>query len=144
MAFGPPARPEYNRDQEIQEIPPLAIVLGSGRFVETLKTINPFTLAPLETRMRSDVGAMPDSQAVLGGSMQVAVSSSARNGPVRIGAAIEKQIPRFRQLKLKAFFMILGARSEQNPFSAELAAMAYTLSMLVGLKDYKTTALRCP
>ncbi|KAI2930361.1 hypothetical protein CBS147321_10549 [Aspergillus niger] len=90
--------------------------------METLETINPFTLAPWETRMQTDGEAMPDPQSAPGGSIQIAISSSARNGMVGFGVAIEKQPPRYRKLKLKTFSMTLGARSEQNPFSAELAA----------------------
>jgi ribonuclease HI len=73
--------------------------------------------------------------------LQVAVSSSARNSLVGFGVAIKKQPPRYRKLKLKTFSVTLGARSEQNPFSAELAALAHTLNMLVGLKDYRITLL---
>jgi ribonuclease HI len=109
--------------------------------METLETIEPFVLAPWETRMQTDVEAMADSHTVPGGSIQVAVSSSARNGLVGFGVAIKKQPPRYRKLKLKSFFVTLGARSEQNPFSAELAAMAHTLNMLAGLKDYRITLL---
>jgi ribonuclease HI len=109
--------------------------------METLETINPFVLAPWETRIQSDVEAMPRSHIVLGGSLQVAVSSSARNSLVGFGVAIKKQPPRYRKLKLKTFSVTLGARSEQNPFSAELAALAHTLNMLVGLKDYRITLL---
>ncbi|KAI2791712.1 hypothetical protein POX_c04584 [Penicillium oxalicum] len=109
--------------------------------METLETINPFTLAHWETRMQTDVEAMPASQTVPGGSMQVAVSSCARNGLVGLGVAIEKQPPRYRKLKLKTFSVTLGARSEQDPFSAELAAIAHTLNMLVGLNDYRIRLL---
>jgi ribonuclease HI len=109
--------------------------------VETLETINLFTLAPWETCIQTDVEAMPDSLTVPGGSIQVAVSSSARNELVGFGVAIEKQPPRYQKLKLKGFFVTLGARSEQNPFSAELAAMAHTLDMLVGLEEYRITLL---
>jgi ribonuclease HI len=51
--------------------------------------------------------------------------------------AIEKQPPRYRKLKLKTLSVTLGARAEQNPFSAELAAMAHALNMVVGVKDYR-------
>ena len=34
------------------------------------------------------------------------------------------------------------ARTEQNPFSAELAAMAHTLKTLAGLKDHRITLTR--
>jgi hypothetical protein len=37
--------------------------------------------------------------------------------------------------------MTLGARSEQNPFSAELAAMAHILNRLVGLKGFRLRVL---
>jgi hypothetical protein len=84
---------------------------------------------------------MADSHRTPGGSIQVTVSSSARNGLVGFGVAIKKQPPRYRKLKLKSFFVTLGARSEQDPFSAELAAIAHTLNMLTGLKDYRITLL---
>jgi hypothetical protein len=109
--------------------------------METLETINPFTLAPWKTRVQTDVEAMPDSHTAPGGSIQVAVSSSARNGLVGFGVAVEKQPPRYRKLKLKTFSVTLGARSEQNPFSAELAAIAHVLNMLVALKDYRIMLL---
>jgi ribonuclease HI len=109
--------------------------------METLETINPFVLALWETRIQSDVEGMLHSHTVPGVSLQVAVSSSARNGLVGFGVAIKKQPPRYRKLKLKTFSTTLGTRLEQNPFSAELAALAHTLNMLVGLKDYRITLL---
>jgi ribonuclease HI len=109
--------------------------------METLETITPFTLAPWETRIQTGVEAMPDPPTVPGGSIQVAVSSSARNELVGFGVAIEKQPPQYRKLKMKSFSVTLGARSEQNPFSAELAAIAHTLNILVGLEDYRITLL---
>ena len=39
-------------------------------------------------------------------------------------------------MKLKTFSIILAARLEQNLFSAELAAIAYILNGLVGLKNF--------
>ena len=104
--------------------------------METLETIHPFTLAPWETRMQADVEAMANSQAAPGGTMQAAVSSSARNGLVGFGVAIEKQPPRYRKLKLKTSSVTLGARAEQSPYSGELAAIAHALDMPPGLKQY--------
>ncbi|KAI2955871.1 hypothetical protein CBS147352_10985 [Aspergillus niger] len=62
-------------------------------------------------------------------------------GMVGFGVAIEKQPPRYRKLKLKTFSMTLGARSEQNPFSAELAAIAHILDGLVGLEGFRLRLL---
>ncbi|KAJ5471428.1 hypothetical protein N7530_008785 [Penicillium desertorum] len=109
--------------------------------METLETINPFTLAPWEVRVQAGVEATPQSPAVPGGLMQIATSSSARNELVGFGVAIERQPPRYRKLKLKTLSVTLGARAEQNPFSAELAAMTHALNMVVGLKDYGITLL---
>jgi hypothetical protein len=53
--------------------------------------------------MQSDVEATADSYTVPRGSIQVAVSSSARNGLVGFGVAIKEQPPRYRKLKLKTF-----------------------------------------
>ncbi|OQE10076.1 hypothetical protein PENFLA_c095G04748 [Penicillium flavigenum] len=109
--------------------------------METLETINPFTLAPWEERMQTDIDQPQDFQTRAGVYMQIAVSSSARNELVGFGVAIEKQPPRYRKLKLKTLSVTLGARAEQNPFCAELAAMAHALNMVVGVKDYRITLL---
>ncbi|KAJ5521816.1 hypothetical protein N7527_005931, partial [Penicillium freii] len=45
------------------------------------------------------------------------------------------------KLKFKTFSVTLGARAEQNPFSTKLAAIAYVLKIVVGIKDYKITLL---
>jgi ribonuclease HI len=109
--------------------------------METLETINPFTLTPWEVRVQAGVEATPQSPTVPGGLMEIATSSSARNELVGFGVAIERQPPPYRRLKLKTLSVTLGARAEQNPFSAELAAMAHALNMVVGLKDYRITLL---
>ncbi|CAG8141342.1 unnamed protein product [Penicillium nalgiovense] len=109
--------------------------------METLETINPFTLAPWEERMQTGTDQPQVFQTRAGVYMQIAVSSSARNKLVGFGVAIEKQPPRYRKLKLKTLSVTLGARAEQNPFSAELAAMAHALNMVVGVKDYRIALL---
>ncbi|KAJ5101079.1 hypothetical protein N7456_007131 [Penicillium angulare] len=109
--------------------------------METLETINPFALAPWDERVQANVNGQDEPQTETGGVMQIAISSSARNELVGFGVAIEKQPPRNRKLKFKPFSTTLGARAEQNPFSAELAAMAHVLKRVVGIKDYKITLL---
>jgi hypothetical protein len=56
--------------------------------METLETINPFTLAPWEERLQTELGETSESQTEAGGSMQIAVSSSARNEVVGFGGVI--------------------------------------------------------
>ncbi|KAJ5155683.1 hypothetical protein N7492_008486 [Penicillium capsulatum] len=108
-----------------------------------IKKFRRYHRSPLyqEARVQTGVKAISESPTEPGGSMQIAISSSARNELVGFRVAIEKQPPRYRKPKLKTFSATLGARSEQNPFSAELAAMAHTLNMLVGLKDYRIMLL---
>ncbi|KAJ5876413.1 uncharacterized protein N7529_001997 [Penicillium soppii] len=122
---------------------PLYQVADALRHVdmERLETIDPFTLAPWDERIQANIDGQYEPQTEAGGLMQIAVSSSARNELVGFGVAIEKQPPRNRKLKLKTFSITLGARAEQNPFSAELAAMAHVLKMIVGIKDYRITLL---
>lgn len=73
--------------------------------------------------------------------MRIAVSSSAWNEMVGFGEAIEKQPPRYRKPRLKTFSVTLGARTEQNLYSGELAAIVYALSTLQGLTRCRVTLL---
>jgi hypothetical protein len=73
--------------------------------------------------------------------MHIPVSSLARNELVGFSGVIERQLPRYRKLKLKAFYAIVGVRLEQNPYSAELAVILCALNTLPGLKGYRFTLL---
>lgn len=111
--------------------------------VEELETINPFTLAPWAERVQTilvDGDNSETTQADLGWAVRVAVSSSARNGIVGVGGVIE--IPALVRggPKLERFSFTLGMRTEQNPFSGELAATAYALRHLPDLK-YRSVAV---
>ena len=109
--------------------------------MEILETINPFTLAPWEEQLQADIGQTPESQAETSRSIQITVSSSAQNKVVGFGRVIQKQPPKYKKLRLKIFSITLGTRSEQNPYSGELAAMAHTLKTLSVLKSYRITLL---
>ena len=67
--------------------------------------------------------------------VRIAVSSSARNGVVGIGGAIYIQ-----NNEKQSFSVTLGKREEQNPYAAELAAMAEALSRLPKLR-FRSIAL---
>ncbi|KAJ5117309.1 hypothetical protein N7448_010941 [Penicillium atrosanguineum] len=109
--------------------------------METLETIDPFTLAPWEECVQADIHDTQATRTEAGGCMQIAVSSSARDEVVEFGVAIEKQRPRYPKMKLKTFSVTLGARAEQNPYSGELAAMAHALNTLPGLKQHRIALL---
>ena len=97
--------------------------------MEKLETINPFILAPWEKRLRvvTDEAAVEETDTDY--AVRIAVSSSARNGLVGIGGAIRLAISR-RSSRLETFSSTLGTRSQQNPYSGELAAIARALSLL--------------
>ncbi|GKU11645.1 unnamed protein product [Fusarium langsethiae] len=111
--------------------------------MEELETINPFTLAPWIERVQTIVNDGDNSamtQADLGWAVRTAVSSLVRNGVVGVGGVIEIPASVRGGPKLERFSFTLGMRTEQNPFSGELAAMAYALRHLPDL-EYRSVAL---
>ena len=111
--------------------------------MEELETINPFTLAPWVEWVQAivdDRDSLRMRQADLGWTVRTAVSSSARNGVVGVGGVIEIPASARGGPKLERFSFTLGMRTEQNPFSGELAAMAYALRHLPDL-EYRSVAL---
>ena len=93
--------------------------------MEELETINPFTLAPWEKRVQTitDETAAEEVDAAV----RVAVSSSARKGLVGIGGATQMATSARSKPKRRTFYATIGTRSQQNPYSGELAAMARAL-----------------
>ncbi|KAJ6437080.1 reverse transcriptase [Purpureocillium lavendulum] len=111
--------------------------------MEELETINPFTLAPWAERLQAimDEGdAATAARADLGWAVRVAASSSARNGLVGVGGAVDLPASVPGGPKVEPFSFTLGMRTEQNPFSGELAAMACALRRLPELR-YRSIAL---
>ncbi|KAJ0133094.1 Uncharacterized protein HZ326_23838 [Fusarium oxysporum f. sp. albedinis] len=111
--------------------------------MEELETINPFTLAPWVERVQTivdDGDSLGTTQADLGWAVRAAVSSSARNGVVGVGGVIEIPASVRGGPELERFSFTLGMRTEQNPFSGQLAAMAYALRHLPDL-EYRSVAL---
>ena len=66
-------------------------------------------------------------EAEAGWAIRIAVSSSARNDVVGVGGAIQIPMSMRGGPKLEIFSFTFGVRTEQNPYSGELAAMAYSL-----------------
>ena len=96
--------------------------------MEKMETINPYVLAPWEKRVHTITdGSAQKLNADW--AVRIAVSSSSRKGVVGMGGAIKIQYTEAR-----SFSTTLGNREEQNPYSAELAAMAKALNMLPKLR----------
>ena len=96
--------------------------------MEQMETIRPGVLAPWEKRVQTVVENAAQSLEA-NWAVRIAVSSSARNGVVGMGGAISIQ-----SNETQSFSVTLGKREEQNPYSAELAAMAEALSRLPKLR----------
>ena len=104
--------------------------------LEELETINPCILAPWEKRIQTIIDKSVPGQLDTGGAVYIAVSSSARNGIVGTGGAIEIHKSARRDLgnETSSFSSTLGRREEQNPYSGELAAIANALNTLPKLR----------
>ena len=89
--------------------------------MEELETIHPFTLAPWEKRVHTITDeAVADKVEV---AVRVAVSCSVRNGLVGIGGATQLAMSVRSKPKRRTFYATIGTRSQQNPYSGELAAI---------------------
>ena len=98
--------------------------------MEKLETIGSFTIAPWQTRTQSLVGKAMAEQASSCAAVRVAVSSSARNGIVGAGGAIEIHRSAQSERKIETFSTTIGMREGQNPYSGEIGAIARALGLL--------------
>lgn len=108
--------------------------------MEQLETIQPFTLAPWEERVEAITDEAVPRESEAGWAIRVAVSSSARNDVVGVGGAVQIPLSVRSFPKLETFSSTLGMRTEQNPYSGELAAMAYALGRTLPKFRYRSVA----
>lgn len=107
----------------------VAVVFNSIALSE-LETIQPFTLAPWDGRIQVNDKQADDTTPPRAGAdrpVYAAVSSSGRNGVVGVGGAVQMPDDGENGPRTETFCFTLGPRTEQNPYSGELAAMAYLL-----------------
>ena len=109
--------------------------------MEEMETIHPFTLPPWEQRVRTITDKEGTRQPDSNRAAYVAVSSSARNGVVGLGAAIKTRKHVGDDPIVETLSSTLGPRTEQNPYVAELAAMAHALQQLPRRKYHSITLL---
>ena len=103
--------------------------------MDELETINPFTLTPWENRVQAITNETTTTQWNADHDVRIAVSSSARNDLVGVGGAAMLPTSVYGSPKLGTFSSTLGPRSEQNPYSGELAAMERALGTLPPLRS---------
>lgn len=90
--------------------------------MDSLETINPFTLAPWEKRTQIITDGAVTELTHGGAAIRIAVSSSARNGVLGMGGAIEIQASSRSNPAVETFSSTLGTRTDQNLYSGELTA----------------------
>ncbi|KAF5725014.1 reverse transcriptase [Fusarium mundagurra] len=109
---------------------------------DTLEVIQPFALAPWEARLQVILNSQGEAEedkikelAKAGWAVRIATSSSARHDLVGMGGTIRIPISVARVGKFtETFSVTLGSREEQNPYTAELAAIAHGLNYLPEMK----------
>ena len=106
--------------------------------LEELETIKPCPLPPWEKRMVTVIDDPAARHLDQAWAVRIAVSSSARNGVVGVGGAIElrmstRRLPSNETVSV-SFSSTLGTRDEQNPYSGELAAVRDGLEILPKLR----------
>lgn len=109
--------------------------------MEQLETIQPLTLAPGEKRVEAITDEAATGEAEAGWAIRIAVSSSTRNDVVGVGGAVQIPVLVRGGPKLETFSFTLGMRTEQNPYSGGLAAMAYAQRRTLPKSRYRSIAL---
>ncbi|EFY94484.2 hypothetical protein MAA_10063 [Metarhizium robertsii ARSEF 23] len=98
--------------------------------LEELESIQPFALAPWENRVQAFNYENASKETEAKWDIRVAVSSSARNGVVGVGGVVRGTPFVDGNATSQEFSFTLGLRTEQNPYSGELAATAHALNIL--------------
>ncbi|KZL85919.1 hypothetical protein CI238_13517, partial [Colletotrichum incanum] len=101
--------------------------------LDRLETINAFSLSPWENRVQTvveDDGDKASAATKTGWAAKIATASSARNGVVGFGRALHLPRSHTGGGFTTTESCTVGLRTEQNPFTAELQAMATALESL--------------
>jgi hypothetical protein len=109
---------------------------------DTMEVIQPFTLTPWETRVKATLSTKGEEEenkikelAKAGWAVRIATSSPALNDLVGMGGTIRIPISVARAGKtIEIFSATLGTREKHNPYTTELAAIAYGLNYLPAVK----------
>ena len=109
--------------------------------LEELESIQPFALAPWEKRVQAFNYENATKQPEAEWDIRVAVSSSARNDVVGIGGVVRGTPFIDGDATSEEFSFTLGLRTEQNPYSGELAAMAHALNTLPNVSHRRIALL---
>lgn len=104
-----------------------------GTLTDRMEVIQPFAVAPWEGRLSTTIA--PDREKAVEAvnsthGILIATSSSERKGIVGMGGAIHDTLHNEPNQKPVTYSITLGTRTEQNPYTAELAAIAMAMRHL--------------
>jgi ribonuclease HI len=109
--------------------------------LQELESIQPFALKPWEKRIQAFNYETVATQQDIEWDIRVAVSCSARNGVVGVGGVVRDTPFIDGDAASEEFSFTLGFRTEQNPYSGELAAMAHALNILPNVSHRRIALL---
>ena len=114
---------------------PLQKIAHAHQYTPTdrMEVIQPYVIAPWEERLPATINLRMEEAINVANTIrgiQIATSSSARRGIVGMGGAIHDTLSIVTGREPITYSVTLGARTEQNPYTAELAAMTIAMKHL--------------
>jgi hypothetical protein len=100
---------------------------------DRMEVIQPYIMAPWEERLRARIDPEREEAIKVANTtcgIRVATSSSERRGVVGMGGAIHDTLGIVSSRETITYSVSLGPRTEQNPYTAELAAIATAIKRL--------------
>jgi hypothetical protein len=100
---------------------------------DKMEVIRPYVIAPWEERLLATIEPGTEEEVSVANTtrgIRIATSSSARKGIVGMGGVIHDTLGIVTGRELITYPVTLGTRTEQNPYTAELAAMAMAMKRL--------------
>jgi hypothetical protein len=100
---------------------------------DKMEVIQPYVIAPWEEQLPATIDRGTEEITNIANTIcgiQIATSSSARKRIVGMGGAIHDTLGIVTGREPIAYSVTLGARTEQNPYTAELAAIAMAMKRL--------------
>jgi hypothetical protein len=97
-----------------------------------MEVIQPYMIAPWEERLPATISLVTETINIANTirGIRIATSSSVRKGIVGIGGAIHDSLGIVTGREPITYSATLGTRTEQNPYTAELAAMVMAMKRL--------------
>jgi hypothetical protein len=101
---------------------------------DNMEVIQPYAIAPWEERLLATIERSTEDEVSVANTSRaiwIAISSSVRKGIVGMGGVIHDTLSIVTGREPITYSVTLGTRAEQNPYTAELTAMAMAMKQLI-------------